>query len=152
MNRTGRRTGDVAAGPERVGVPARADGGPEIARGDVGSDDTRGTALHKQDVIRTCCLFERVGQVHDTAFDGQLATARLETGVAQIGVLKPGRGAARKEAHRGVAGRSGTAKAVRGTTEVVDKGVVPIAREFTDDAHACAAGVDAVVEVLRRRR
>ena len=78
---------DIGAGPEHVVVPARADGRAEVAGGDIGRDDAGRGALHEQDVVGARGFVQRVGQVHDAAFDRHLAAERLEAGVAEIGVL-----------------------------------------------------------------
>ena len=65
----------------------------------------------------------------------------------------PGGGAAGQEPDAAVPRPvPGAAKAVRTAAEVVDQRVIPVAEELAEQADAGAAGVDAVVEVLRNGR
>ena len=96
VNGAGCRARGIGSGPECVVVPARADGGTEVAGRDIGGDDAGRRALHEHDVVRTRRLVQRVGQVHDAAFDRELAAERLEAGIAEIGVFNAGNAAARE--------------------------------------------------------
>src|SRR5262249_14195621 len=102
----------VSPGPESIIVPPCAKGGPRVARRDIDSDDLRGGAFKKQDVVRTRRLVERVRNFDVTALDRELATERLDAFVTEIGVLMPRHPAPRQEPARGPPSVCGAREAV----------------------------------------
>ncbi len=152
VDRAGGWTRRVSAYPERVRVPARAGGRAEVAGGNIGSDDLRGGTLQEQNIVRTCRLVQRIGHVDIAAFDRKLATEWFEAGVAEIGVFNSGKGAARKESDGSPADAGGTGETIGGPGEVVYQRIIPIPKEFADDANSRTAGIDAIIEPLRNGR
>src|SRR5262249_41233455 len=124
----------------------RASRRAEITGSDVDSDVGGHRALHEQNVVGARGLIKRPRQVHDAAFDRQIAAERLEALVADVSVLNSRRSAARKRSGRSTTEASGRA------AEVVDQGIVEVAGEFAGDADTRGAEILPGIEPLRRRR
>ena len=157
MQIAGIRTGQVGAEPVTVVVGAHVDRRAEIAAAKRRGDDLRARALHKHQVVRTGGLLHRPWHIHDAEIerDRKLLTVAVEAVVGDERVLDAGQ----KRVARGRAGariRAGQCvvdtAAIGRISEIVDKGVVPVAHERSDYADTRAAQIDAIRKALAVER